>query len=105
MCRRSRECQLRSKDLLILKYLGGVGRGGEDVLIEAKLVKSGLLICFEEDVTMRITRSIARDRIVSRAEAMDGPVLCWLTCMRVTHGTSVSESPMVLRYHLRLPLG
>jgi hypothetical protein len=45
--------------------------GEEEALIEATLVKSGLLTCFEEDVTMRITRSIARDRIVSRAEAMD----------------------------------
>jgi hypothetical protein len=28
--------------------------GEEDVLIDATLVKSGLLTCFEEDVTMRI---------------------------------------------------
>jgi hypothetical protein len=47
--------------------------GEEDVLIEATLVKSGALTCFEEDVTMCITRSIARDRIVSRAEAIDAP--------------------------------
>jgi hypothetical protein len=27
------------------------------------------------------------------------------TCLRVAYGTPVSESPMVLRYHLRLHLG
>jgi hypothetical protein len=72
MCGRSRERQLRLKYLHILRYLRWRWTE-EDVLIEATLVKSDLLTCFEEDVTIRITRSIVRDLIVSRAEAMDAP--------------------------------
>ncbi len=65
----------KSKGFAYFEILTVALEGEDYVLVEATLVKSGLLTSFEEDATMRTTRLISRDRIVSRAEAMDAWML------------------------------
>jgi hypothetical protein len=55
------------------EFLTVASERDSDAMVDAAIVKSGLLACIEEDITVSLFLTNARARIVSRAKVMDGP--------------------------------